>query len=144
MKIIPFEKSFASNEKSKSWSLKNELKPSHVYKSSHKKFIFDCNICKHEFQMRLDNITNRNQWCNYCSNPSQKLCGIEECVFCFNKSFASNEKAKYWSSKNVLKPRNVFRSSNNKFIFNCYICDHEFVIQLNQITNMNSWCPKCK
>lgn len=63
MKIIPFERSFASNEKSKYWSTKNELKPFQLLKSSHKKFIFDCDKCYHEFEMTLNHITNSNQWC---------------------------------------------------------------------------------
>ena len=42
-KEIPFEKSFASHEKSKYWSDKNgELKPKDFFKSISKKFWFDC------------------------------------------------------------------------------------------------------
>ena len=41
-KEIPFEKSFASHEKSKYWSDKNELKPYQVSKNSHKKYLFNC------------------------------------------------------------------------------------------------------
>ena len=35
-KEIPFEKSFASHEKAKYWSDKNEIKPEEVFKNSHK------------------------------------------------------------------------------------------------------------
>jgi hypothetical protein len=37
----------------------------------------------------------------------------------YEKSFASHEKAQYWSDKNELKPNEVFKSSHEKFIFNC-------------------------
>lgn len=55
-----------------------------------------------------------------------------------------NEKSKFWSTKNELTPRDVFKSANKKFIFDCNICNHEFKMWLNHITNQNCWCPKCK
>jgi hypothetical protein len=33
------------------------------------------------------------------------------------KSFASHEKAKYWSSKNKLKPNNITNGSSKHFYF---------------------------
>jgi len=50
-----------------------------------------------------------------CSD--KKLCDKEDCKKCFEKSFASHEKAKYWSNKNELKPRQVFKSSGKKYFF---------------------------
>ena len=47
--IIPFEKSFASHEKSQYWSDKNELKPHQISKASKKKFWFECEY-KHLFE----------------------------------------------------------------------------------------------
>jgi hypothetical protein len=41
IKVIPFEKSFASHEKAIYWSDKNNLKPNEVFKNSHNKFLFD-------------------------------------------------------------------------------------------------------
>ena len=38
----------------------------------------------------------------------------------FEKSFASHEKAKYWSSKNELKPEGVARGSNKKYWFDSF------------------------
>ena len=104
MNIIPFEKSFASCEKSKYWSEKNELKPHQVYNVTAKKNLFNCPNCNHEFLQNPSHI-KRGSWCPYCAN--KKLCGIKECVSCFDKSFASNELSKYWSEKNELKPEFV-------------------------------------
>ena len=84
---IPFEKSFASHEKAKYWSNKNKLKPNEVSKSSNKKYIFNCNLCNHEFESSLNDIVS-GSWCSYCGNHSKKLCSNGECKMCFEKSFA--------------------------------------------------------
>ncbi len=72
----------------------------------------------------------------------QKLCQNKNCVPCFNKSFASHPKSKFWSNTNNLLPRNVFKSSNKNFLFDC-ICGHHFDKRLCSITNGNNWCPYC-
>jgi very-short-patch-repair endonuclease len=136
-----FDKSFASHEKSKYWSNKNELKPEFVLKMGDKKIWFNCNVCNHEFQSQIKGITKGN-WCPYCSN--HQLCGVENCIGCFDKSFASHDKSKYWSNKNELKPRQIFSGSGNKFLFNCDKCNHEFDKTICDITgNKNGWCPYC-
>jgi DNA-directed RNA polymerase subunit RPC12/RpoP len=135
-----FEQSFASSDKARHWSSKNIEDPRDIAKSSHNKFIFDCNVCFHEFTSALNNITNMKSWCPYCSG--NKLC-VNDCKTCFGKSFASSDRAEYWSSKNIEKPRNVFLNCNTKFWFNCIECSHEFDISPNSITNMKSWCPYC-
>jgi len=140
MKDISFERSFASHPKSKYWSKLNELKPEQVYKSSKDKCWFDCHECYHSFDLSPDKIIYANQWCFYCSNS--RLCE-KECVFCFEKSFASHPNSKYWSNLNDLKPRQVFKSSHKKYKFNCDKCNHIFDIQLNSITNKNNWCNYC-
>ena len=134
-----YEKSFASHIKSKFWSNKNELQPKEVFKQSNKKYIFDCTICKHEFQCNIDSIY-KGVWCIFCAN--QKLCGNDYCTECFNKSFASHHKSKFWSTKNELQPKEVFRSTNKKFWFNCDRCKNEFESSLNHVSN-GRWCSYC-
>ena len=75
---IPFERSFASHEKSKYWSSRNTEKPENVFKSSHKKYWFECD-CGHTFDSQLDSI-NKGSWCPYCAN--QKLCNEKSCLSC--------------------------------------------------------------
>ena len=43
----------------------------------------------------------------------------------YEKSFASHEKAQFWSDKNELNPNEVALNSNKKFWFNCN-CGHTF------------------
>ena len=139
-----FEKSFASHDKSEFWSEKNcDVKPRQVFKSSGNKYWFDCDTCGHQFESGLHSITGMKSWCPYCANPPQKICKKKDCQTCFEKSFSSHEKSKYWSDKNDdVKPRQVFKGSNNKYWFNCD-CGHQFESILKNITALNSWCPYC-
>jgi len=132
------EKSFASHDKSQFWSSKNNENPINILKGTHKKYIFNC-ICGHDFISSIVNIVTKNTWCNYCSNKI--LCNKEDCKICFEKSFASQDKVKYWSNKNKSKPRDIFASSGKKYWF---ICDkkHEFESQLRNVVQGN-WCPFC-
>jgi len=142
MKILPFEKSFASHPKSAFWSDKNTLKPTQVNKGSHHKFWFDCNKCLHSFECSsLKHVTNADMWCSYCSSPPRKLCDDENCTICYEKSFASHPKSEFWSKKNTINPRQVFKSSSKVIIFDC-ICGHDFKSPIDRIYT-GSWCPYC-
>lgn len=138
---ISFNDSFASIEKSKYWCKENTSSARDMKKNSNKKFYFNCEICKHKFLTRLSSITSQNQWCPYCAN--KKLCDDVKCEICFNKSFASNEKSKYWSKINKKSPRETFRNSRDKVFFDCVECGHQFIKKLNDITSQNQWCPYC-
>ncbi len=95
--MVVYDKSFATHPKSEFWSKKNKDLPKDVYKSSSKKYIFDCD-CGHEFVTSLNKISF-NRWCYYCSKPPKTLCNNDDCKVCFNKSFASHPKSKFWSKK---------------------------------------------
>ncbi|MHB2028942.1 MAG: zinc-ribbon domain-containing protein [Acidimicrobiales bacterium] len=136
--IIPFERSFASHERAKNWSDKNKIRPEDVPIKLTKKFIFNCDVCAHSFEARLDHIVNENSWCSYCTN--KKLCNEKNCKICFEKSFASSDKAKYWID--IANPRNTFKCSGKKFLFLCDKCRHSFKMGLN-IVMKNIWCPFC-
>lgn len=136
-----FKKSFASyDNKVKYWSAKNDVSPREVAKYSSKKFIFDCDQCGHEFTKTLSSILF-STWCPYCSNTI--LCNNNECQLCFKKSFASHEKAIFWSLKNELIPRQVFRMSNKRFIFNCQKCCHEMTAIPLGIVQTGAFCGYC-
>jgi len=138
---ICFDKCFASVEYSKNWSYRNIETPFELFKNSHKEYLFDCPICKHTFKQKLSHITRGNA-CNYCHNLI--MCKEEmDCQTCRNKSFASIERSKNWSLKNKKKPIEVFKSTAEKFWFNCDKCENEFETKLCHITD-GSWCPNCR
>ena len=133
---------FDKHPKSLFWSERNEKKPSEVALNSHKKFWFNCD-CGHKFESSLLNINQANNWCPYCSNPPKNLCDNENCKMCFNNSFASHEKSKYWSNENQLNPRQVFKSADRKkYKFNCD-CGHKIEMNLKGISTKGRWCSYC-
>lgn len=131
-----FNKSLASHPKSKYFSKINKVSPRQIFlKSFTKKYFFDCEICNHLIEKTPSEVYNET-WCIYCSN--KKLCN-NNCDLCYSKSFASHSKAEFWSPKNKLKPRQVFKSSGVKFIFDCNYCHNEYIPSLNTVNN-GSWC----
>jgi very-short-patch-repair endonuclease len=143
MKPPSYERSFASDPKSKYWSDENVLKAKDVYKSSNEIYKFKCDKCPHSFEMNPNHVTNQDQWCGFCSN--KQLCKAEDCQVCKDKSFASHPKHVHWSeTKNGdLRARDVFKSSNKKGWFDCIICGHEFEIRLNDVTQHDQGCGFC-
>lgn len=135
-------KSFASNEKAKFWSNRNNVTADQVSTCSNKKYWFLCETCGHEFQQSPAKITNMGRWCIYCAN--QKRCNDDDCQWCFDRSFASSEKATCWSPSNGnVKPRDVAKYANKPaYFFICDVCSHEFSATLNNVTQ-GKWCPYC-
>lgn len=130
---------FDGHPKSKFWSNRNIQKPHEVPLNSHKKIWFDCE-CGHQFECSLLNINQSNNWCPYCYN--RKLCG--NCDNCYQKSFASHPKAKFWSYENELTPTELFKGTDRKkYKFNCDKCTHSFEITLKAITSQGKWCSYC-
>jgi hypothetical protein len=133
--------SFVSHEKANLWSNKNELNPRQIFKNSSKKYWFRCDKSDHEFETTLNHIIS-GTWCPYpcCAKPSRILCRDINCKICLEASFASHEKAEYWSDKNELNPREVLKNSHTKYLFKCDKSNHEFDAILSSITKGN-WCP---
>jgi|688.fasta_scaffold326229_1 very-short-patch-repair endonuclease len=136
-----FNNSFESHPKSIHWSYENELKPRQVFKNAdRKKFKFNCE-CGHKLDVNLKALNQENKWCKYCAH--QELCENLNCKSCFNNSFASVERSKYWSEENKLEPRQVFKISFKKIKFICEICNNNFEKYISDVTNKDSWCPSC-
>jgi hypothetical protein len=131
-------KSFKSIEKSK-YIVDTGIDPRFITKNSAQKLNFKCEKCNHIFISRAKSVSE-GYWCPYCYHS---LCDDLNCNYCFNKSFASNPKSKYWSSKNTINPRQVRQFSKTKIIFNCDECNIEFQMDLNTVSK-NHWCPTCK
>jgi very-short-patch-repair endonuclease len=136
-----FEKSCASHQMIEAWSTKNVLQPRQVFLQSNKKMIFNCVVCYHEYETTVIGYFNSiHGSCHYCSN--HKLCN-QDCIICFNKSFASHPKVDCWSIKNTKQPREVFKGSEQRVIFNCDICHSEFDTKVYNVLT-GYWCPYCK
>ncbi|AQM73384.1 endonuclease [Noumeavirus] len=134
-----FERSFASCEKSK-YLKKEHGSPLLIAKKSGRKFWFECEKCRHSFEVVLHSVSN-GSFCPFCS--SKQLCSSDNCFTCLEKSFASSNKAKFWSGeKNKRKPREVFANSRKKFWFECRKCEHNFEMELNNVSN-GQFCPFC-
>ena len=133
-----YEKSFASHEFSKYWSKDNEFSPRDVYKSTQKKFKFDCIVCNHQFESSPKNIYHGATNCPYCSG--NKIC--DKCDECYKKSFASSPMVKYFSKDNTANPRQIFLSSGKKYIFDCDVCKHQIEKSPDTIKG-SIGCPFC-
>jgi very-short-patch-repair endonuclease len=135
-----FKKSFANSNNISKWSSNNNIEPRLIFNYTHTKYLFICILCHQEYECSPANINN-NKSCPYCKN--KKLCSNIECIICMKKSFASHERSEFWSDKNTVLPRNIFKQTNKKYIFNCNICKHELLISPNNIYH-SRWCSKCK
>ena len=133
------EKSFASHPKSIYWHSENNCKPDEVLKGSEKKYYFNCDKCPHKLLISLKKISSQDRWCSYCSH--QKLCENNECDMCYNNSFASINRYNLLAD-NTVNPRQLFKSSNKKYMFNCDNCNNSFESPLSAVTN-GVWCPFC-
>ena len=140
-----YRRSFASSPRASDWNyvLNNGVLPRHVFLNSHNKYWFTCSNCEHDFQALLFCI-NEGGWCPYCSH--HKLCQMESCKLCLEKSFAfsSTNKVQYWNYKlNIgITPRDVFLNSNKNYWFTCSECGHDFQISTYHI-HENKWCSYC-
>ena len=144
-KIIPFERSFASHEKSAFWhpTKNGDVKPRDVTRGTNKKYWFTCDKCPHNFESGVSGITGKCRWCPYCSINTSKLCN---CDFCYKKSFASHPKAVFWhpTKNGNIKPRDVTKGASRKYWFTCGECPHDFDTEPYNITGPNAgWCPYC-
>jgi very-short-patch-repair endonuclease len=136
--------SFASHERSKEWNYeKNKKVPRQVFlKTNKEKYWFVCNNCKHDYKNFPVNITGDKQYiCAYCTG--HRLCH-KDCKMCYEHSFESHPRSKNWSKKNKKSPRDVFKHSHDKYIFDCDECLNEFSSRPHDIISKGSWCPVCK
>ena len=140
-----FERSFASHSKAKFWNkTKNEKNILEVALHARGDFWFHCDICAHDFELAIYNVTGKNPvWCCYCSSTNWKHCGEETCKWCFNRSFASHEKAKFWHPDNTYNILEVAMFSKKVGKFTCKDCGIVFSSVVAQVSSGN-WCGRCK
>jgi len=81
-----YNKSIASLKKKTSkgklkvdcWDLTkiNNIPPREIFKSSRKKYWFNCDVCHHSFNIRMREISSLDNWCSYCGG--KQLCSNEK------------------------------------------------------------------
>jgi len=137
------ENSFASHKKSQYWHVKKNVPvtPRQIFKHSNEKYWFSCDVCAHDFQSVVNDVT-QNRWCPFCS--SYQLCSDMMCQSCNTNSFANNEKSYFWhpTKNGIISPRHVFKHSHDKYWFNCAMCSHDFQSALSDVSR-GRWCGFC-
>jgi very-short-patch-repair endonuclease len=66
-----FNNSFSSIERSK-YLYDKTINPRTLFKSTNKKYKFDCNNCNKTFSCQLSDIT-KGVWCSFCVNKTEKI-----------------------------------------------------------------------
>lgn len=133
---------FASHPRAACWNTAaNTVLVTSVKSGSETKRIFTCATCAHNFSMSPAKVV-RGQWCSYCAG--KRMCqDLKNCSICWEKSFASHEKAAFWShAKNIVPLNTVSRGSETKRIFTCGTCSHDFAMS-PAVIGMGCWCPFC-
>ena len=116
-------------------------------KGSHKKCLFNCDVCQHDFTTVLGNITCSNRWCNMCSSK-WKHCNDVACFHCYKRSFMSYSGVTANGKRKVnclVNPEDakLSKGSDTKCNFQCDVCAQSFSVRLGDIMS-NGWCPHCK
>ncbi len=135
-----YQKSFASFDIVKRNCIQTDENLLLIFKHSNKKYDFKCFICNHIFSTILNDVLN-NKFCPYCAN--QKLCGKEDCITCYQKSFASYNITKRNCIQTTENLLNIFKKSNKKYDFKCFTCTHIFSRSLDHISKQ-LLCPFCQ
>jgi very-short-patch-repair endonuclease len=139
-----FKNSFASSIQAANWSKRNSLPARLVFFNSNTFYEFDCLKCKHSFSVQPYTCkrSDKTGGCGYCAHV--KLCDTADCKWCYEHSFASVPLSEWWSAKNLVKPREIFRSVTTKYLFDCRDCGSEFGQYPSNITLAGSGCAFCK
>ena len=138
---ICHDKSFASHKNAIYLTEENALKAREMFKFSGISCFFKCNLCNHNFPSTPASVSS-GRWCPYCCIPTQKLCENITCKHCHGRSFASHPNSKFWSTRNIILPRNITLNCSEKYWFYCPDCKHDFDASPNKV-NINRWCPYC-
>lgn len=139
-----YERSFASHPDSHLFDLELNapITPRRVFRNSNEKYFFNCDKCPHSYEMRLNNFSCSGQRCPFCTKSGGRVCGDEDCAYCFEKSFASHPDVSWYSEDNEKLPHEICKFSSDACIFNCPE-GHEFKMRLADFTNGRR-CPTCK
>lgn len=117
--------------------------PRDIFIGTTEKASFFCKSCTHSYETEICHFTRQRRCCFCAPGTEARLCDDLNCKQCFERSFASHPKAKYWNQtyNHGKLPREVRKySSNGKFFFDCPECNKTYSTTLNSIAN-GAWCP---
>jgi hypothetical protein len=134
-----FSNSFSSHPMSEFWSINNKKSHRKVRINSDEEVEFLCPKSNHHFPSTPYRVKT-GHWCSYCSHT--RLCDNPLCEMWWQNSFASHPKAIFWAPDNRKTPREVFRSTSDKYDFICEAC-HRTTPFLFTVTQ-GFWCNKYK
>jgi very-short-patch-repair endonuclease len=138
MRIIPYEKSFASVEKSKYLSDANQFKAHEKARTSHVKGLFNCPDCGHKnIPMALGNVAT-GHWDPYCAN--RDICGDPNCEYCKKNSIVSHLHVNEWLPTNP-PPHTVFKGTYTEYDWQCKDCNH--ILHKSPHQGKVTWCKYC-
>lgn len=128
-----FESNYPELAKEWNYSKNNYLQPYQVAAKSHKKVWWVCSD-NHEYEMSIDSRA-RGRGCPFCNNKIviQGKNDLES-----QNPYLSIE----YSSKNGLKPNEVFQHSHRKVLWVCSFCGNEWEATIDSRQAGNG-CPAC-
>lgn len=130
---------FSSHPRSSLWSPKNKCSPYDIALNTHEKYLFDCDVCNHEFDAEPHNIVSGYNCCYYCTGKA--LCNRVECSTCDPRRFSTHPNSVYICD-NKIPARMLARCSHVKYWFNCNTCNNKFKMGLMYVSR-GQWCQKC-
>lgn len=125
----------------------NVITPRQILSQSGKKYWFNCKDCHHTYSRTPRGIHNSNV-CYYCTG--HRLCDKDDCTTCYMNSFAFTEPhllvgfmyGVEHKNKNK-RPRDIFPTSTEKYMFMCQKCNHASAVSIVHITKMRTGCGYC-
>lgn len=136
---VCIKRSVSSHPKGHQYSKENDIDSKFITQKSDKKCLWNCLICLHTIYAKPSSFLKSKNGCGYCAN--RKLCSKDKkCITCFNKSFASSERAINIVDKTIDLTQ-IFLNSNKKCEFWCE-CNHIFLSVFSNVT-IGKWCPYC-
>jgi len=115
-------------EIAKEWSKKNTLTAYEITPGSHKKGLWRCSKCCHEWE----------------TSPVHRVYNNHNCLVCRSLAAKFPEIAKEWSEKNTLTAYEITPGSDKKGLWHCSKCSHEWETSPAPRTSSNkTGCPAC-
>lgn len=118
------------------WSKNNTLDPRKLSKGCNFLALWYCPKCNGEYDMIINDKAN-GYGCPYCSGH-RVLKGYNDL------ETTCPELINEWDyEKNIIKPTEVTKGSNETVFWRCHICNHEWPSKISNRTILNRGCPKC-